>query len=160
AAVLAALDRDRYLAGVGAQPDFRAAIAGVRRVGDVDRQLAVGDTQRHRHGERGRLGARLVDRLFDGRFVAAERVRNAVDDGLRRVDFAVATRLRIGLLAHRVAVQGQGVLPTEIVPVIDRQAQHHQRGVTAQLAEQLVRGRTARAALTGEEFDDRAARPR
>src|SRR6185503_295764 len=100
--------------------------------------------ERDRHGERGRIGASLVDRLLDRRLVAAERMHDAVDDNLRRVDLAVAARLRVGLLTHGMTVQRERVLPAEIIPIVDRQGERENRGVLAQLAEELVRGGTAR----------------
>ena len=44
----------------------------------------------------------------------------AVHDHLRRIDFAVAARARIGALPCGMQRRGQRVLPAEIIPVIDR----------------------------------------
>jgi hypothetical protein len=69
-------------------------------------------------------------------------MNDAVHNGLRRIDGAVAARDRIGALALAVTVQRQSVLPTEIIPVIDRQAERDDGGIVRQIAEQLV-GRRA-----------------
>src|ERR1700753_153949 len=55
--------------------------------------------------------------------------------------------MRIGLLTRPEARIRQGVLPTEIVPVVDRHAQGDDRWIASEFADQLVSGRTRRAAL-------------
>ena len=83
-------------------------------------------------------------------------MQTAVDHHLRRIDFAVATHLGITLLPGGVVRIGKRVLPAKIIPVVDRQADRHQRRIGGKFADQLVRGRTGRTALAGEQFDHRA----
>ena len=82
-------------------------------------------------------------------------VLRAVDHRLRRVDLTIAARLGIGALAVGVAGHRQRVLPAEIVPIVDRKAQRDHRRITGVFADQLVGRWAGRAALAGEEFDDR-----
>ena len=127
--------------------------AGGRR--NIHRHLAGHHRQRHRHCQRRCALARRRDCLLDRRLVAAQHRCDAIDHDLRGVDLAVAACVGISALTIGVAVQRQRVLPAQIIPIVDGQAQRDQRRIARQLAEQLVGGRTGRAALAGEQFDDR-----
>ena len=98
----------------------------------------------------------ILDRTFDAGAIAADHMRRAVDDGLRRVDVAIAAHLRIGFLARAETRIRQRVLPAEIIPVIDRHAQRDDGRILGELANDLVGGRTGRASLRCEQLDHRA----
>jgi hypothetical protein len=66
----------------------------------------------------------------------------AVDDHLRREHVHVAARLGIVILALREVGAGEGILPAEIVPVVDVEGQGQHARPAAQFAEQPV-GRRA-----------------
>ena len=78
--------------------------------------------------------ARVATGALDGTFVAAEDVNAAVHHRLRRIDLTIAADMRISLLTRRVARIGERVLPTEIVPVVDRHADGDEGGVLSELA--------------------------
>ena len=100
---------------------------------------------------------RLRDRVLDRGLVAAERMHGAVDDDLRRVDLAVAARARHRRAAGRNGRAGPACPSSRDSPN-SRPAGSARRAMdrARQLAEQLVGGRTGRAALAGEQFDHRA----
>src|SRR3974390_437250 len=83
-------------------------------------------------------------------------MHHAVHDDLRRIDRAIAARLRITALANAMPAQRKRVLPAEVIPIIYRQAERDQRPVMRQFADQLVRCGTRRTSLAREKFDDRA----
>src|SRR6185369_198031 len=95
-------------------------------------------------------------RVFDRGLVAAEYMLHAVHDNLRRVNLAIAARLRVRTLAVGVTRQRERVLPTEIIPVVDRQAQNDERGIARELPRELVCRRARRAALAGEQLNHAA----
>src|SRR3974390_426496 len=81
---------------------------------------------------------------------------HAVHDNLRRIDRAIAARLRITALADAMPAQRKRVFPTEVIPIIYWQAERDQRPIMRQFTEQLVRRGAGRTTLAREEFDDRA----
>jgi hypothetical protein len=109
---------------------------------------------RYRHHALGLPG--IADRAFDLAAIAAEHMHRSIDDDLRRVDVAIAAHLRIGFLTRAEARIRQGVLPAEIIPVIDRHAQRDDGWISGQLTDDLVCGRTRRTSLRREQFNHRA----
>src|SRR5512134_3821923 len=87
--------------------------------------------------------------------VVADRLAYAVEHGLRRINVAIAAKIRIALLPYGMRVKRERVAPAEIVPVIDGKAQRDETRVVRELAKQLVRLGAGRAALTGEQLNDR-----
>src|SRR5581483_7240299 len=63
---------------------------------------------------------------------------------------------RIGLLARGETRIGERILPAEIIPVVYRHAERDDRGILGEFADDLVGGRTGRAALRGEQLHHRA----
>src|SRR5215471_4372403 len=77
----------------------------------------------------------------------------AIDHDLWRVHGAIAANLGVGALARRMCGLGERVPPTEIVPIVDRQAHRDERRIIGKLSEKLVCRGARRAALAGEELD-------
>jgi len=148
----------RPIATVTARPSAQSQTAGEvlfrgrpRRYG----QIAADDGQVNRQRHDSAVALRLHDHVFDRSPVAAKDVHAAVDDDLRRINLAVAAHVGIGALPRRMRRIGERILPAEIIPVIDRQAERDDAGFDRKLAQQLVRRGTGRAALAGEQFQKR-----
>src|SRR5690606_1038151 len=115
AAVFAALDRHRLGLRDRDEP-YRGGLAAA--AADADVEVPTVFPQRDRRA--GVIGSLLSRRGFNRGAVAADRLGDAVDAGLRRIDVMIAARLRIAALALRVGGLRQRVVPAEIVPVVDR----------------------------------------
>src|SRR3546814_6511791 len=81
---------------------------------------------------------RLGDRAGDLAAVAADGVVAAVDHHLRRVDVAQAKAVDIVALAFGVLRLGKGILPADVVPVIDVERQRQDTRFAGQLDEQRI----------------------
>ena len=93
--------------------------------------------------------------------VGAVDVDQAVHDGLRRVDGAVAAGVRVGALALAELRARQRILPAEIVPIVDRQRQRDDVVALGQTCPARASAcRAGGAALAGEQLDDGLARRR
>ena len=118
AGVLALADRDRHVLDDRTQPDLalRAVLAAGTEI-----EICSPATDRLTGSESVPACLRVCAIACSiACLVAAKHMRRAVDHDLRRVDFAVAARLRIGALPVGVAGDRQRVLPAEIIPVVDR----------------------------------------
>src|SRR3546814_9528433 len=81
----------------------------------------------------------------------ADDVAAAVDHHLRRVDVAQAELGNIVALALGVLCGGEGILPADVVPVVDVERQRQHARLVGQLSEQRIGRRTGAAALRSEE---------
>ncbi len=151
AAVLAAADRDvEHPRVVAHQPDIGAA--GRRAAG---RDFSCGGG--HRDG-RALWTARRADRGVQRTRVVSDQVAATVDHHLRRRDVRMTHGVRIVPLTVGVALVGEGVLPAQLVPVGDAEAQHEHTWTVSHGVHVGVRRRAGGAALALVEFDDRRAR--
>jgi hypothetical protein len=100
-----------------------------------------------------RHGARLSDQLLDLGPVRAHDIGAPVDHHLRRVDGAQAQRARIAALAPGEVGAGEGVLPADVVPVVDMEGKGDHVPALRQLAKERVGRRAGAAALRGEQLD-------
>src|SRR3546814_15477317 len=87
------------------------------------------------------------------RTIGADDVAAAVDHHLRRVDVAQAELGNIVALALGVLCGGEGILPADVVPVVDVERQRQHARLVGQLSEQRIGRRTGAAALRGEQLD-------
>ena len=106
--------------------------------------------------DRGRLRLVRGDLQVDRLGIVPDQPVLALHDHLRRVDRPAAHRLGIGLLPLGVLGFAEGILPAEIIPVVDREAHDDHRRIARVFAHQLVGRRTRRTALAGEQFDHAA----
>src|SRR5213592_4801064 len=67
-----------------------------------------------------------LNRLVRSAFIAAHEFEPPVDDHLRRIDTSQAKLGRVGALPFTVLVRREGVLPSDVVPVIDMLTQNDQ----------------------------------
>ena len=99
------------------------------------------------------------DPLQDALGVVALQPLLALHHHLRREDRPAARRLGIGALPRGVPRPAEGVLPAEIVPVVDVQRQRDHPVEPGELGQQRIRRRAGRAALAGEEFEHHRSLP-
>jgi hypothetical protein len=96
---------------------------------------------------------RLVDQLVDRRPLRTHALQRTVDDDLRRVDEALVEGARVAALPFRIRALRERILPADIVPVVDVQAERQHVLPRCQLAEIGVGRRAGVAALAGEQLD-------
>src|SRR5690606_10102026 len=84
---------------------------------------------------------------------AADDVRHTVHDDLRRIDPAIAPGVCIRSLPACELWAGEGVLPAEVIPVVDRERQCHDVRPFRIAAQKSVCCWARRAALAGEELE-------
>jgi hypothetical protein len=108
-----------------------------------------------RRGQRDRQLRQLSgpsDHLSHAHPVRADRIDATVDDHLRGVNGPQIQRAGIAALAPGEIGMGEGVLPADIVPVVDVEGERDHVLAPRQLAEEGVGGRAGAAALRGEKL--------
>ena len=149
-AVLAARDGGLVPAVEHRQPD--RGHAGQRMLGQLHEQPAH-LVEAEADVDPRALGRRR-DQLFHRVLVGADRVGAAVDDDLRGVDHFQAERPAIVALALGRRRTGEGVLPADVVPIVDVEGERDHVLAPRQLAEIGIRRRAGAATLRGVELDD------
>src|SRR5437016_11717801 len=128
------------------------AVTGSGRSGADRYRAAVGG-----EGDRRDRGRRRLAQCRQHRpALRADHFARSVDDELRRVG-GCAEEARIAALTLGRLRCRERILPAELVPVIDVEAERDDIAAPCQLAEQRIGRRAGGAALRGEELDDRRA---
>src|SRR5262249_26412604 len=99
--------------------------------------------------------AGLLDRAADQFLIVTVDMNQTVDDGLWRIDRPIATRVGIGTLALAELWARQRVLPSKVVPVVDREREGDDVIALGQTSQHRIGVGTGGTALAGEEFYDR-----
>ncbi len=107
----------------------------------------------HLQIDRRRQRAMGGDAAHDPRCVMAHQPVVPLDHHLRRVEPPAVRRLGIGFLPRGEGWAGEGILPAQIIPVIDVQRERDHPRLLGELAQQRIGGRAGRAALAGEKLD-------
>src|ERR1051325_3762112 len=131
------------------EPDLAAAVTGGGRSG-ADRHCIPVRGEGH---QRDRRGDRLPQCREHRLALRADHLARAVDHKLRRVDRGAEEACIAAWALGRLRCR-ERVLPAELVPVIDVEAERDDIAAPRQLAEQSIGRRAGGAALRGEQFDD------
>jgi hypothetical protein len=105
-------------------------------------------------GRKHAAGGLLVDGALQGRDPGTHDLATTVDDDLRGRDVAQSQRFAIGALALGELGSGEGVLPSQVVPVINGIGQGDNAGPGRDGLKPGIGLRTVGAALGGEQFND------